>query len=510
MTNNVAPRFNGYENNHRNGVRASDDIWNHSDQRSDSRRLRVSVPAEWAGTKRAITRYDWNQSLTLSRQLSARLGEFQGAICQKSTYVIGDSWCPRFLGKNQAWGRDVEDYLEYWFEVANLRGEPFDFVTSLFVDSIAQDRDGDAAMATVMDGKEPRVQFIPAHRIAFRNSISQDSSGYLTVPSGRFEGAKAYNGVIFDKKGRVVGYNVLGESKDDDRQFSVAEMQLLYEPQWSDQGRGIPAAATALLSWMDYEDIHHFLKRQVKMDSAQGIMHYNEEGAAEDSRDFIDGKASGAENQDVLVEKLEGNEILYFKSNGGGKLEAYRSDRPHPNVDNYTMRILRGCLLAMGWFYELYDPSKVGGASTRMIQDMARASVRRRQRNMRKRFLRAIVHAITVGMDNRDIPRNEDPDWMRWEPTLPSKLTVDARYDDKTKMERIRMGAGTYANLYGDEGNWWEDEMVQRIKEQKFIQEECKRQGVDIEKVQILTPNGNPQQSGDGDKDTSEDKTNVD
>lgn len=461
-------------------------------------RLRGTVPPEYAGTKAAVTRWDWAESLSLSRKLFARVGEISGAIQQKAVYAIGDSWIPRFLGADQDWGRIAEDYLEPWMEVANIRGEPFDFTTSLFVDSIAIDRDGDEAMLTVKDGREPRIQFVPAHAIGFRQATGQDINGYGKVPpikasGNRFAGYPCYNGVIFDKRGRVVGYGILGETAEDDRIFGVEACQLQYEPQWSDQGRGIPAAATGLLAWMDYEDIHHFLKRQVKMDSAQGLLHYNEEGAAEDSQDFIEGKDSGATNEDVKIEVKEGNEILYFKAMGGGKLEPFKSDRPHPNVDNYTMRILRGCLQSMGWFYELYDPSQVGGASTRLIQDQARASIRRRQRTMRKRFIRAIVHALSVAMDNGDIPRNDAPDWMRWEPTLPGKLTVDARYDDKTKMERIKMGAGTYSTLYGDEGNWWEDEIRQRIKEQKFIQKECEDAGVDIEKVQMLTPNGNPQ-----------------
>jgi hypothetical protein len=494
------------------GIRADDSIWNHSEQRSDGRRIRCTVPPEFAGVKRAITRYDWAQSLDLSRKLTARVGELAGAIRQKNTYAIGDAWCPKFHGKNQDYGNVAAEWLEYWFEVANVRGEPFDFITSLFVDAVGIDRDGDSAMLSVSENGEPRVQFIPAHRIAFRNSVGQDISGIGIVPDGRFKGAKCYNGVIFANNGKVIGYNILGEKKEDDRQFSTAECQLLYEPEWHDMGRGVPAMATSLLTWMDYEDIVHFIKRQVKQDSAQGILHYNEDGSAPSpsGADWMKSKDTGAANQDVLIEQLEGNEMMYIKALGGGKIEPYRSDRPHPNTDAHNMRLLRGCFLSMGWFYELYDPSAVGGASTRLIQDGARASVNRRQRTVWKRFKRAIAHALSMAMDNGDIPRNDDADWMAWDATMPAKLTVDARYDDKTKMEKIRMCAGTYSEIYGDDGKGWKEFIRQRITEQAFIESECKTQGVDVDKVQLLTPNGPPaEQSNEstGDK-TDKEKEN--
>lgn len=484
-------KLNGYED--RNKVFANDDIWNHSAQRSDGMRVRITVPAEYAGTKKAISKWDWQQSLSISRQLYSRVGEIAGAFRQKAAYVIGDSWCPQFQGKNQDWGRVAEAWLESWFEVANIRGEPFDFVTSLFVDCIHIDRDGDQAMLTVVDGDEPRVQFAPAHRIGFRSNTGQDILGMGTVPDGKFKGASCYNGAVFDRNSKLIGYGILGDKQADDQQIGVEACQVLYDPDWADQGRGIPSVARAsILQTMNYEDILYFIQRQVKQDSSQGLLHYNEEGAVEDTEDFIQGKDSGLSNEDVKIEQKEGNEILYFKALGGGKLEPFRTDRPHPNVDSHNMRLLRGILLASGWFYELYDPREVGGASTRLIQDQARATVNHRQRLAFKRWKRAIAHGLSWAMKNGAIPRNEENDWLDFWPTLPAKITVDARYDDKTKLERIRAGGGTYAALFGDEGKNWLKEFRQRVTEQKELQAICDEMGVSIDKVQLMTPNGNP------------------
>lgn len=485
-----------------NRVWASDNIWDHSSHRSDGMRLRITTPAEYGGTKTAITKWDWERTLSDSRKLFARVGEIAGAYRQKADYVIGDSWQPQFQGENQDWGRIAEAAIENWFLVADIRGEPFDFITSLKVDSVHLDRDGDHGMHCCYKNGEPRVKFYGSHQIGFRQNAGQDINGYGKVPKtdqfARFAGLDTYNGSIYDSHGTIVGYGILGRSAQDDRVLGVEECQVLFDPDWSDQGRGIPAVARAsMLSTLNYEDILFFIQRQVKQDSAQGLLHYNDEGGAEDSEDYIAGKDSGATNEDVKIEQKEGNEILYFKALGGGKLEPFRTDRPHPNVDAHNMRLLRGIFLASGWFYELYDPREVKGAGTRLIQDQARASVNCRQGISYKRWIRAIAHFLSWAMENGVIPRNDDDDWLDFWPTLPAKVTVDARHDDKTKMERIRGGTGTHAHMWGDEGRNWKKEITQWLVEEAHWQSEAARLKVDLEKARARFPNGTPAQAAE-------------
>ena len=488
------PPVNGHRNgnlvDHKSNPVAWDSLYDNSGQVGDGMRMRVTVPAERQGTKRAISKFDWQRSLALSRQLYAQMGFIQGAIWQKALYAVGNAWQPEYHGADAAWGEIAEDWLNDWMDVADIRGEPFDFRTDLFIDSLCFDRDGDNVMLLVKDRDQPRIQFVSSHRICQRyGSWGQDINGWSVVPSGPFAGSKAYNGVIFTPDGRkVVGYSILGDNADSDRTVTVESAQMLYEPDWSDQGRGIPKLATCLLDWMDYQDIHYFLKRQVKQDSAQGIMHYNEEGAAEDTRDFVVGKSTGVVNQDVKVEQIQGNEIMYFKALGGGKLEAYRSDRPHPNIEAFQKRIQRGCYMAMQWFFELTDPSAIGGANTRLIQDMARGSIKGRQKTLRKRALRAIRYALAVAMENGDLPRN-DSDWWRWGFTMPAEMTVDQGYSDQAEFDAIKLGAGTYTDYLAKRQKRFVPHIQRRVWEQRQIEDECIKAGVDINKVQILTPN---------------------
>lgn len=486
-------------------IRADDSIFPHSETSSNGMRVRI---VQVRDTTAAITQTDWKRQLSLSRQLFGRMGQVSGSIRTKATYAVGSAWVPQFKGKDRAWGKLAEEWLHHWFKRCNVRGQPFTFQQSLRIDSIAIDRDGDQGMLFVTGPNgEPMLQWIPTHRIDSRVSWGQDTNGFGRVPTGRkFAGFKSYNGLIYGPAMNVVGYNILGDTPEQDRIVDAESFQLLYEPDWVDQGRGIPRAVSSLLGWMDLEDIEHFLKRQVKQDSAMGLLHYNENGTADSERDFIEGGASESGLADISVEKMEGNEILYFRAQGGGKIEPFTSNRPSPNVDAFTKRILRGCHVGLGWPIELTDPSTIGGASTRLIQDIARRTIAERQEALYSRAIRAVMWGLSAAMENtRELPRSTG-DWWNWTFTLPAKLTVDARYDEKSAMDRIRMAAGTYSNLFGERGEWWQEEIDQRIEEQLYIEQRCKERGVDPGKVQMLTPNGSPPPLEDS-ADTPDDTT---
>lgn len=474
-------------------VRADDSVFPTSETSANGMRLRI---VQVKDTTAAIPKPDWLRQLSLSRQLYGRLGLVSGSIGMIATFAVGSAWVPQFKGADRKWGALAEEWLHGWFKRCNVRGGAFTFNRSLRLDSVALDRDGDSAMLFVTGPNgEPLLQWIPAHRIDSRTSWGQDINGFGTVPSGRYKGSKSYNGVIFGPRLNAVAYNILGDKEASDVQVPAESCQLLYEPDWMDQGRGIPRLANSLLDWMDYQDIVYFLKRQVKQDSAMGLLHYNETGVADEGQDFVDGSSQVAGMSSVAVESIEGNEVLYFKASGGGKLEPFRSNRPDPNVTAFKGGILRACHVGLRWPIELTDPSTIGGASTRLIQDIARRTVSDRQDTLEQRAIRGVMWGLTCAMETTgELPKNTG-DWWNWSFTLPAKLTVDARHDDKSALERIKMAGGTYSDLFGEKGQWWQEEIDQRIEEQAYIEARCKERGVDVAKVQMLTPNGNPGQA---------------
>jgi len=412
-----------------------------------------------------LTGAEWSDLLRYSRELYAQLGNLGGAIRSKNTYAIGDSWKPQFIGQDQGWGEEAEAWLrDQFYHVADTRGPQFDFVTSLFVDALAMDIDGDSlCVFTETPNGFPRLAFYAASRIGSRNHEDE-------VKSGRFKGARLENGVIIGKRGAVLGYRILGATEDDDLDVGVRDCQLLFEPEWQHQNRGIPRVGQTLLDWFDVQDIDTFLKRGVKLESSIGILHFTESGEAPDASSYIaeDSGAAGTETEDIHTEYRNGGEIFYARANSGEKIESFKGDRPHPNTEAFIQRLERRGLYAVGWPYELIDPSKVGGASVRAIQNQARTAIRSRQKTIRKRAMRCIQYAVAKAMQTGRLPQN-NADWWRWDFETPALLTVDEGHDHKADVENVRSGFMTEAEFTSKRGKWWEDVRQGRKREVERI-----------------------------------------
>ena len=415
-------------------------------------------PRPFTGSDRVIDQYDWTEILDFSRQLFAQLGNIGSAIVQKNNYAVGAAWLPQYTGENRKWGDQAEEWLvQNWFPTCDVQG--LDFQTNLFLTGLALDVDGDDLMLlTKSDSGFPMLQFIPAHRI---------KSGGSEVKGGPFDGAKICNGIIFNRDGRAIGYRIAGVNGDEPTDVSAFNADMAIEPEWLHQVRGIPRIARALMDSFDVQDIDQFLKRGVKLDASIGLIHYNESGEAQTPANFLGmrtGDASTTNPTDIMVESRYGGEVLYMRANSGEKLEGLHSERPHPNTEAFIARLERRILLSLGWAYELCDPSKIGGASVRLIQDMARNSVKSRQRAIRRRCRRAINYALAVAMKTGRLPRNE-ADWWKFDYEVPALLTVDAGYDEQADRENLKIGSSTLAEVCQKKGKWWEDQRKQKRRE---------------------------------------------
>ncbi len=434
--------------------------------------------------KDVVAEEDHKELVAFSRQIFSQLGHVGWAIAQKNMYAVGNAWRPQFVGQNEEWGRQAEDWLvNKWYPACDVRGEPYDFVTDLFLDAVAMDVDGDNTMALLEnDSGFPQIRFLPAHFIG--NPSYQRRK---TIMEGPFQGRESINGVIFSNRGRPLAYNVMQGRGNTANPMSASKMQMLFEPEWNHQGRGVPRAAKSILDWSDVQDIDNFLKRGVKLDSSVGLLHYNETGEPETSESILSDTNTDADSyaDDIRIQSREGGLIQYFKAGKGEKLETLKSDRPHPNTENYIQRLERRGLLAIGWFYELLDPSAIGGASVRLIQNQARTSIENRQKTIRKRARRAIIWALSKAQQNGMLPRNRRrnangiPDWAMWDFELPAQITVDSGNEEKADRENLKLGTTTEQAIAAKKGRWWADvkrqrknEVAQTLQDAKDLAEE--------------------------------------
>ncbi len=411
-----------------------------------------------------ISDYEWKELVTFSRQLFAQMANIAYAICQKNMYCIGDAWKPHYGGQNEAWGQEAQEWLTHeWYPVCDIRQGVFDFTTSLLVSGIALDLDGDDAMVLMEDDNGlPRLRFVDATQIGSRLMGE--------VKSGPMDGARIENGIVLDRNDAFLGINILGKEAADDQIIPAYNCHLLYEPEFRSLFRGIPRMAKATLDAFDVQDIDLFLKRTVKLQSSRALMHTTSTGEAPDGSDLIvaRGGTSGDNNapNDIRIEKVMGGEIIYFHAGLDEKMEPFRSDVPHPNVEAFITRLERRLMNALGWFHELADPSQLRGAGVRMIQDQARHSIAARQRTLKHRAKRAVQFAVAKAMERGLISENHDGmDALKWGFNLPAQLTVDSGYDEQADQENLALGTTTLAAICEKKGRWWEEIRAQRVRE---------------------------------------------
>ncbi len=459
-------------------------------------------PALYGTSASALGPYDLDELRLYSQLLFAQVGELGSGILQKASYAVGDSWLPQYRGTNEVWGKAAEEYLhQQWCPNCDIRGGVFDFATQLFLSSIAYDVHGDDAVLFVEDENGlPKLKHVEAA------SIGNGTQGE-EVKGGHFDGAKICNGVIKDRAGTQIGLRILtgarnGSGSSDEPAYidvGSGQCQLLFEPEFRAMERGVPKVARAILDWASIQDINWYLKLQVKMDSAQGILAYNETGSAVTGPNFMaDRPTGGAEAAtattdgvitDVKVEKILPGQYQYLRANAGEKLEPYSSARPHQNVEAFVTRIQRSGLAAVGWCFDLLDPSAIGGASVRAIQDQARNSVLHRQKTLLRRAKRCVQYAVAMAMRRGLIPQNRDgDDFMRWGFSRPAQLTVDAGYDEQADRENMLLGTLPMASVCQKRGRWWVEVRQQRYKENvNLIEHAVSLVGAAKEKGAVLT-----------------------
>lgn len=405
-----------------------------------------------------------------SRQLFTQVAILYAAIQQKAMYAVGDGWQPQYYGANRKWGEQAEEWLtEAFYPVADMRGAGFDIGTNLLLYSLALDVDGDEAMLlTSADSGFPQLMFLPADRIGGDAPEIRDAGS-------TFKGARLVHGCILNRDGRVIGYRVQeGMGPGEFQDYSTANCHLGFEPLFTGQRRGIPKIAPALLTWMDLQDIDGFIKRIVKIHSSQGIAHYTESGTADTAETAISDNAdAGTTDTDLKIQRLEGGEFLYMKAGSGEKLEAFNSATPHTNTEDFVRRLQREGTRAVDWYLELTDPSGIGGAPVRLIQDGARASVRHRQKTIKKRFRRIVGYAIAKAMKEGFLPKNGE-DWWKFEPQLPGQITVDEGYSRQADLDDLAHGLTTKQRIAAKNGGWYEDFDTQRDNEFDAYIERCK------------------------------------
>jgi hypothetical protein len=439
--------------------------------------------------------------MRLGRTLWENSSVVKAALRQMSEISTSEIM-PQFDGQDKEWGQLAEDWLyenDKWIDV---RGWPYRMadVDRLIVLSII--RDGDIGELLTEDAEgNPKVQLIPAHRIGSRNGMQE------RIKSGQFSGYLLIDGVILGDSWDTVGYRVLGSNKDEDRDYSINDMRLHFRPVWTDQIRGYSWLGAAAIDAQDVKESRRLELVAQKVLASRVILEHNETGQADPGHATIISGLEGVEAADsesgqatapVYGRSLAGGETTYFRAGSNSRLDVVTGDRPTANQQAFSADVIRQAIHGLGWSVDYaLDPSKVGGASMRVVVETINDTVSA----IRCNIVSPVRHwidgwRIAKSIKNGRLPFNED--WWKWAYQFSQRKTADKKYDSDVDIAEMRAGVSTLRDVCARRGLWWEEVVEQKEREvmDQFEAAEriSKRFGITIEaaidRLGLLTPNG--------------------
>jgi len=457
----------------------------------DSARWDSRTPRVWnaAADYNSIAGSGHRELMSLGRYLYANVAPLQNAIITIAATAIGDAFIPQYYGRPQGdWGERAESLLYEWHKVCTVSGGMYDWRNVLRVGIISIIRDGDVGvLLTHSESSEyPQIQLIPAHRIG---SVGEASE----VLDGAFAGNLLVNGAILNPFGRVIGWRIY-DGASQPRDVSTADLAVYYRPDFADQTRGTSQIAAGIRDWQDRKQAFEFLRLALKKEASFAVVEHTEEGSLDLDADEVT-SGSGANGGSVYEERTDGATMRIFRANSGSKIEFPESSRPSQNTQEFWERITRDGLQAINWPVELtYDATKIGGASLRMVMEVAQRTIAEYQCVAQYMARRIDAWRIAKAIKEGELPEN--PDWWKISHQTPEQMTADKGYSSQVDREEYKLGFTTLKDIAARRGKWWEEERDQQEAEADDLLTRSKalaaRHGVTIEAALSLLQQRSP------------------
>lgn len=426
-------------------------------------------------TRRSYDQITWRRMLAFARQLYTSEGTVRGPVHERATLANSGGWLPRCVGKRttKAVRSQYEEWLWNWMKVCDIRAQPYDFWQDMELASVMLDRDGEYPwIPTFNRDHQPRVQVVAPHRIYSHISVMkvQDSDS-------RYYGMKINNGVVYDEQSAPVAYFVLDESL----QFSLAlkghyipvnSMQVMYKPDWCDQGRGITCFQHGIRRIFDMDDIHGYILIGIKRDAALPIIRKSAKGGLDPGEGYLSEGVSDGGTAISLVEG-QGGEYWDVQADSKSDIVIPELNRPDANVPDYLENILIGVYQGMEWPYEYTRLSKEArGANIRVTVEKINRSVMKQFRVLHKIATRKCAFALAAAVANGELPRGE---WWAIEFPTPPEMTADKWREYQEGRENYKLGTDSLQDMCARRGIHWKDDLrAQRTEDLDNLIEESK------------------------------------
>lgn len=443
-----------------------------SDQLYDASKasnVRRQVQTLATDTHKAISASGRDRIMSFGRLLFANFPSIEGAIQEQAALAVS-TFYPRYMGRNREWGKRAEQWLVDWEEIMTVAGSWFegDLVRELLLYSVLVDGELGILLTETPSGW-PAIQLWMSHLIGDNH----------TSFANRDLDEMVIDGVEVNQFRRPKKYllSAAGEIK----KVPASDFILAYCPTRPDQVRGISKLGSSVNDWQDIAESRRFELLAQKACSAHALIEHNETGEVDETKSVIQSDATFDSTDNGLVtptvESLEGGIYKYFAAKSGGKLEAFKFDRPGANVQNFQREVEMHAFRGLEWDRGFtLDSARINGTSIRVVVDRINRTVRKRQKLVKKVFRRIHSYAVAKAIGLGELPFDED--WYRWDYQVPATVTPDTKRQSDVDIQEYERAFTTMQDICAKRGSRWEETQDQWLLEKKRLQEQAQSLGV--------------------------------
>jgi lambda family phage portal protein len=433
--------------------------WNSAYENASFSTRRGQVPgAAPTDAKRELTPFTRRELIRRSRYLAKNSGFTREVVADMAIYSIGDGIKPQAQSSNPEWNRKAESYFARWAALCDITNR-FSFAECQTLVCRGIDIDGEYFVVKVRDGLgRPRLQLLESHRIGHGGKA-----------------AETEDGVIIDAYGVPVAYRVLLDNGF--RDVPADRVMHIFEPEWASALRNAPTLQHSINHLLDEMELLALEKIAVKDNADVSRVIKTESGEIDETGDFSIRTNSGSTepSDPKAIQQIVGGKVVTLKP--GESMDTHTSSRPSPVFTGFLESLKRDSAAGVLPYEFVLDPSKVGGASVRLIVAKADRRFSFRQLILIQRLLTP-TWAWVIGDAIEQGALEFIEGWGTVAFTTPRRLSVDAGREAQQNRSDVETGLRTLSDHYAELGMDFEHELLRRAKDARMILDVAAKYGL--------------------------------
>lgn len=421
--------------------------------------LRASVGGIPADADAELPAADRERMVNNAREAFANNGFVRDIVACNDIYSVGDGIVPQAATADADWNAAAEDYFARWSRAVSLSGNmTLAEATSLV--SRRLDVDGEVYAVKTRDAAGlPRLFFVETHRV--------DESG---------DAERGWRqGIRFSALGTPEAYAFFSGSGER-VELDAAHVIHAFVPETFSSIHGLPQIQHALNSIQDTKEILALVVARGKLQNSFALKSTSDRAAAAGSTaGLVDAPAVAGKRTDPdELKKIIPARVLNLAANED--VQSLVADAPGTEMLNALALLDRrscGGVLPPDFF----DPSRIGGASVRMVVSKAARHFERRQTQLIDRFLRPVwLFVIGDAIARGRLPAREN--WTDAEWACPKSITVDAGREAVQDRLDVLGGFCSWEDYFAARGKDWRKELPRIVAARAAIRDAEAKAGI--------------------------------